>query len=282
MHIQEISYHGWKRALRLSNAAIEMVVTLEVGPRVIRFALGDGENQFLEFPNEVGQSGGDAWRAYGGHRLWHAPEAAPRSYCPDNAPLRWERTPEGGVAFYQEVEAATGIAKEIHITMPDDQQRAIVTHRLTNHSAWPVELAPWAITQMALGGEAILPLPDRRSHTADLLPATSLAVWAYTDLSDARLSMGREAIRVRHAGGEAPPLKIGLYNPHGWVAYQRRGLRFTKRFTPQAGRPHPDLGCNSEVFTRFDMIELETLGPLERLAVDGSCAHTETWELTWL
>jgi hypothetical protein len=283
MHIEEIAYQGWSRALRLSNASIDLIATLAVGPRLLRFGFVGGENQFIEFPEQLGQTGGDTFRIYGGHRLWHAPEHPIRTYYADNASVDWQPLPDGSVLLTQAVEPSTGVQKEMRITLPDDSPCAIVTHRLTNCGAWPIELAPWAITQMALGGEAVLPLPEKRSHSAELLPATSIAIWPYTDLTDARLSLGRDAIRITHAPGDeasAPPLKIGLFNPHGWAAYDRNGVRFVKRFTPRPGLPHPDFGCNSEVFTRFDMIELETLGPLERIAPGESVVHEETWTLT--
>ena len=45
---------------------------------------------------------------------------------------------------------------------------------------------------------------------------------------------------------------------------------------PQA---HPDLGCSFETFTNADMLELETLGPMTRLAPGESVTHTERWSL---
>jgi hypothetical protein len=42
---------------------------------------------------------------------------------------------------------------------------------------------------------------------------------------------------------------------------------------------YPDLGCNTEVFTNADMLELETLSPLTTLPPDGALEHTERWSL---
>jgi hypothetical protein len=35
-HLEKISYGGWTNCLKLSGDGIELIVTLDVGPRVIR------------------------------------------------------------------------------------------------------------------------------------------------------------------------------------------------------------------------------------------------------
>jgi hypothetical protein len=79
-----INYNGWQNCLRLENALVDVVITTDVGPRIIRYGFLGEENEFAELEEHAGQSGGKEWRMYGGHRLWHAPESLPRSYYPDN------------------------------------------------------------------------------------------------------------------------------------------------------------------------------------------------------
>ena len=38
------AYGGWKRCLKLSNGKIEMVITTDVGPRVVRYGFEGKEN----------------------------------------------------------------------------------------------------------------------------------------------------------------------------------------------------------------------------------------------
>jgi hypothetical protein len=56
-------------------------------PRIIRFGFIDQENMFKEYPEQMGKLGGDQWLIFGGTRLWHAPEAQPRTYYPDRDPV---------------------------------------------------------------------------------------------------------------------------------------------------------------------------------------------------
>jgi hypothetical protein len=88
--VRKIDYHGWSNSYRLSNDLIELVVTTDVGPRLIHFSFKGEENEFLTSPDMMGTSGGDEWCLYGGHCFWHAPEHPIRTYLPDNTPLVFE------------------------------------------------------------------------------------------------------------------------------------------------------------------------------------------------
>ena len=69
--VERIAYGGWDECYRLSNGIVEVVATAQVGPRLIRFGFVGGANEFAEFADQLGKVGGDEWRIYGGHRLWH-------------------------------------------------------------------------------------------------------------------------------------------------------------------------------------------------------------------
>ena len=274
-------YGGWANCYYLSNGIAELVLTGDVGPRVIRFGFAGGENEFREFPDMLGKSGGEEWRVYGGHRLWHAPEEVPRTYFPDNGPVRIEPLDgvEGAVRVTQPIEPTTGIEKEIDIRLAVDQAHVTVTHRLRNLNLWAVELAPWALSVMAQGGVGILPLPPRGSHPKDLRPTSTLALWSYTDLSDPRWIWGKKYVLVRQDPAAALPQKIGAVVPDGWLAYARSGHLFVKTFDYVPGARYPDLNCSAEIFTNADILEAETLGPLSRLEPGAAVEHIEHWFL---
>ena len=68
----------------MANADVELIVTLDVGPRVIRYGAPGGPNLFGESAEQLGKSGEPSWMPRGGHRLWTAPEDKTRTYAPDN------------------------------------------------------------------------------------------------------------------------------------------------------------------------------------------------------
>jgi hypothetical protein len=278
MHIEKVNYGGWLNCYRLANDQVDLILTTDVGPRIIRFGFLEQANEFKEIENEVGKLGGKEWLSYGGHRLWHAPEAIPRSYAPDNSPLQASLL-EQGVHVIQPVEALTGIQKEMEVYLEEHSTHVRVIHRLRNAGLWGVELAVWCLTMMETGGTAIIPLPPRGPHPENLLPTSSLALWAYSDLSDPRLVLGGEYIFLRQDPDASTPQKIGASVPDGWVAYARGGHLFVKKFQFEADAVYPDLGCCFESFTNHEFLELETLSPLAVLNPGEEIEHVEDWYL---
>jgi hypothetical protein len=278
MSVESINYGGWPNCYRLENGLADLVLTTDVGPRIIRFGFCGEENQFKEYPAMIGKTGGTEWRIYGGHRLWHAPEVALRTYFPDNSPVRMEPHP-GFVRLIQPVEATTGIEKELDVRLFADEAQVRVTHRLRNLNLWPVELAPWALSVMAPGGVAIVPLPPRGAHPKHLRPSSTITLWPYTDMSDARWTWGERYVLLRQHRQATTPQKVGAWVPDGWVAYSQGGYLFVVRFDCPPQDRCADMGCSTEVWTDSDMLELETLGPLTRLEPGDMVEHVERWLL---
>jgi len=276
--MERIAYKGWPNCYRLANGLVELVVTADVGPRIIRFGLVGGANQFKEYEEMLGATGGAEWRIYGGHRLWHAPEAWPRTYAPDNGPVRVEPLGEG-VRLVQPTEPDTGIQKEMEVALAPSRAALRVTHRLCNHNPWAVELAPWALSVMAPGGRAIIPLPRRQTHAENLCPVSKVVLWAYTDMSDPRFTWGHEYVLVQQDPEAETPQKIGATVPDGWLAYARDGMLFVKQFACHEAAKYPDLGACAEVWVDRDMLELESLGPLAVLKPEEAVEHVEHWLL---
>lgn len=270
-------YGGWANAYTLSNGMIELVITADVGPRIIRFGFPGAPNLFYQDPETLGTTADAQWHLYGGHRLWHAPEQQPRTYWPDNAPVHIERT-EAGLVATQPVEGTTGIAKQIEITMHPTLPHVRLTHRLTNTGLWDIPLAAWALSVMDLGGTAILPLPPRGNHSTDLLPASTLTLWKYTHMNDPRWTWGTKYILLRAEVGGVPQ-KIGASVPEGWAAYAGQGGLMVKFFDYAPQATYPDNGSNCELFTNHFMLEVESLGPLTTLAPGATLTHVEDWLL---
>lgn len=269
--MEQVTYGPWSKCLRLTDGRLELVITTEVGPRIIRCGFVGRRNLF----GEVGPDIMDGeWRLYGGHRLWHSPEIRPRSYAPDNDPIQWCEI-EGGVRLQPRTEATTGIRKELEVALRDGH--AEVTHRLHNCSLWPVELAPWALTVMAQRGMAIVAHPQGDPDA--LLPNRTLTLWPYTDMADPRVTWGTRYIVIRQDPSRAQRFKVGLNAAAGWAAYLLGGELFLKRFPYVSGACYPDGGCSCELFTNDLILEVESLGPLTALAPGCCVEHVEHWHL---
>lgn len=276
--ISRIAYGGWANNARLSNGTIELVATLDVGPRVIRFGAVGGPNLFKEYPEQMGGVGEREWMIRGGHRLWHSPEAKPRTYPLDNGPVALEEIGEGAVRLTPAPEVENGVQKQMDILMAAEDKAVTVTHRIFNIGAWAIELAPWALTVMDAGGVGIAPLPEKRPHTEVLMPDFPLVLWPYTDLTDDRLTLGSRYILLRQDAVKGPT-KYGMLQQLGWAAYLAHGTLFVKYFDCDPFADYPDYGCNFETFTNQDMLEVESLGSLSVLEPGDFVEHVETWRL---
>lgn len=277
--MKKIPFLGWENCIQLSNQKVELVVTTEVGPRIIHFGFVGDENVFATFPDQLGRTGDAEWNAYGGHRFWLAPEQMPRTYYPDNHPIRLED--HGAfVRFVAAEEATTRMQKTIDVALDPNAAKVTVTHTVQNHNPWAVEMAPWALSVMAPGGTAVFPHPPRGSHEENLLPSSSLTLWAYTNLADPRWTLGEKFILLRQDASQPLPQKIGGMNTAGWLGYVRDGRFFLKQFPPHnTTAAYPDLNCSAELFTNSEMLEVESVAPLVQLEPGAAVSHTETWQL---
>lgn len=273
-----VNYGGWPNCVRLAGRELELIATTDVGPRIIRCGFIGEANLFKEYSDRLGLVGGEAYRNHGGHRLWHAPEIKPRTYSPDNDPVdyAWDGTT---LRLTQRQEPATGIVKELEVTPAADANRVTVLHRLVNNNPWAIELAPWSLSVMAPGGRAIFPQEPYRPHEEYLLPARPLVLWHYTDMSDPRWVWGKRYVQLRQDPGATNSQKVGLLNTLGWAAYYLNGTLFLKRYGYDPAAVYPDFGCNTETYTDHKMLEVETLGPLTRLAPGTAVTHVEQWFL---
>lgn len=276
--IEKVPYGGWDNCYQLSNGKIELLLTGDVGPRIIHLSFINEFNVFKEYPEQIGKTVGNQWLIFGGHRLWHAPEAQPRTYYPDREPVLVQEI-ENGLIVTQRPEPSTGIQKQIEITLAPDKPDVYLIYRLINHNLWAIDTAPWTISVMAPGGVAILPLPPRGPHPEFLVPTSTLSIWPYTDLTDQRFTLGKKYILLKQNADQKTPQKLGIFTSQSWGAYFNQGYLFVKKVPLVLDGLYPDMGTNFEVFTNEEMLELEALGPLETIPPKGHIVLHEHWTL---
>jgi len=286
VRVEKIKYRGWKNNLKLTNGEAELILTLDVGPRVISYKLTGGKNVFVELADQMGKSGETEWVARGGHRLWVGPEDLTRTYAPDNRPIKYEELPGGAIRLIQNPDKY-GIQKEMDVQLAETGSKVTVTHRIKNVADKDAELAVWVLTMMAPGGVEIIPLPPKRPHpgppenaksAAEYWPNQIMVIWPFTDFKDPRWNFGTKYITLKH-DADRGPTKIGLAHQLGWIGYLNGGILFVKHIPFEVGKMYADNGCNFETFSNQVMQEIESLGPLTKLAPGKSVEHVEKWEL---
>jgi hypothetical protein len=254
----------------LENDSLRVDYLTTVGPRIIGLYSKQANIELLvptpdiHWPTPHGE-----YYLYGGHRVWKAPEDSFYNCPEDNVTVAAEKdrvTLRSGVD-------ASGLQKEISFCL--DQNRVLLTHQITWHGRDPIELAPWTITQLPLGGVAILP---ESAVSEGSMPTRSLVVWPYASITDPRLELHDDLILV-HGSADQKVFKAGSYNPFGWAAYMLDNVLFIKRFPVSDFRELPDMGSNVETFVWDAYLELETLGKLTWLNPGESVTFEESWEV---
>ncbi len=266
-------YKTFGRALRLSNGALEAIVTLDVGPRIMHVSLPGAANLFADdCPLKEDLPDGTTFEYLGGHRVWHSPEAFPRSYAPDSHPIARHELFDDGVLLVQEQEPWTQIVKSIELRFR--AQSIAVTSRLINKGAWPVEMAVWSLFLGAPNGRLVLPVVQRNSG---LLPNTSYVLWPYSSMDDPRVRWGRRFVVLDHDAANDAAIKLGYADEPGWLAYFSGGCCLLKTFRYELGARYPDGGCSAEAYSAGWGIDVESLSPLQTVPPGQTIAHDEEW-----
>ena len=273
--MEKINFLGWENSIKLSNGIIDVVATTDIGPRIVRFGFESDVNEFNLDPKTISLKGGDEYRYYGGHRLWHSPEDRKRTYVPDNDEVDWHEI-ENGVRLIQKPEKWVNTQKQIDIILNPDESRVRLVHRITNLGAWPIELSAWTITVLNTEGIEIIPQPNKDT---DLLPNRQIVLWPYSKMNDKRVYWGEKYIALKQDPNNKAPFKLGINNQEGWAAYARGGHLFVKRYYPQHDATYPDFGVSFETYTNDWMLEIETLSPFTKLQPGETVEHVEEWEL---
>jgi len=279
VQVEKTEYKGWHNCYRVTNGDIELIVTGDVGPRIIRFGFVGGQNLFKEFPDQLGKSGEEKFQLRGGDRVWKAPEDPVATWAPDNVAVEIQSTDSGLIAR-EPVEPLTHLQKEIEISMAATGNSVTVSHRITNRSLFTLEFAPWALTMMAQGGVAVTGFPPRGKHPLNLEATNPLVMWAYTNLADPRWKFTKKYLILRQDTNNTEAQKLGLFNKDTWAAYLLNGEAFIKRAQADATKVYPDFGCSFETFTNNDFLEVETLGPLTKVEPGHTVEQVEHWALS--
>ncbi len=279
-------YLNYGKVLSITNGVIEAYVTIDIGPRIIRFGFVGGQNIMCdnraaadpkndeEFQSFFGK--GKKWEILGGHRIWTSPESYPHSYYPDQDAVKYEITEQGAV-FTPNAETENGYQKQLEIRMDPDDANMQVTMRVKNIASIPQEFSIWGLTVSATGGTLIIPMND---NDTGLLANRNISVWPYTNLADSRLHFGKHYVTLRQDTNTTQALKLGFDLNQAETYYCLGCDIFRKAYeTYHPHEKYPDNNCSFETYTCATFIEVESLSPLKTVQPQETVSLTEHWSL---
>lgn len=257
---------------------MDIIITLDMGPRIIRYGFVDNDNVFYESTDYHDARERDEWHIIGGHRLWHSPEKHPRTWLADWSAINYS-IKDNRITIYQNTEDWVQVDKEMEITIGDNHQVRI-KHIIRNRNAWEIELSAWALTAVAPGGVLVVKLPDRRNDFAyGFDEGRIVSLWSYANMQDPRVVWGDDYITLLQDDRASNPFKFGISNREGWAAYLNKQQLFVKEHKHDIKSIYPDGNVSFESYTDGNMLEMETLSPLVKLKEDETVEHIELWSL---
>lgn len=287
MIVEVVEYKDFGKCLRLDNGKIEAYLTLDVGPRIIKFNASGCENlMFNDSTRSVDVSSvfgeGERWHTYGGHRMWISPEEMPKTYYPDHEEVKYEVENYDGkvkVLLTPPPQRITNMQLQLLVTMSEDGSAMRVDHYLKNIGKETVKRGIWGITVTDVNGIAVLRQPER--HTA-LLPDRQIVFWPYTRMNDERILLGEKYIAVQQDPDDAQvPAKIGYTNFEGKLYCFNKGQAMSISYDSDYSKgEYPDFGVSSEIYTNKAILEIESLGHIGNILPGNTVHHAEEWFVT--
>lgn len=280
------SYKDYGRCVSISNGIIEAYITVDIGPRIIKFGYVDGQNFMNDQRKEFGYKTdevyenffgkGRKWENLGGHRIWLSPESYPETYLPDDRKVDYTVT-ECGAVFNPLPDSEVGVQKTLEIKMDKDDANMQVIMDVKNIGNTEKEFAIWSLSVCSEDGTLILPT---NTNDTGLLPNRAIVVWPYTDLTDDRIYFGKKYATVRQDRNAKGPAKLGFNLNSGLAYYVKNGEILYKNYeTKHPDAKYPDYDCSFETYTNELFLEFETLNELKVVKPGETSQLAERWSL---
>lgn len=276
---REVAFHGYTKAIELTRGTARAVLCPQVGGRVLEFSI-DGRNAMWLDEQEKNWQPGKPGPASAG-RFDYGPELTVIPH-PKIWSGEWtgEVTGQSSAKLISPRDEAAGmqLVREFALVGRNGVVRLSCQQTMVNITKSEVrEVCHWGRSFSPGGGICLIPLGDRPSRFP-----SKYAMYEESAIINVRNT--DDQIRERDGFLEilAPPRKpkLGFDSHAGWLAYlMPNDTLFVKQFTTYPDRVYNEAaGLTLSVwYPTGPRIELEPIGPRERLAPGESAAFTEDW-----
>jgi hypothetical protein len=273
--IEAEKYNGWDHAFRISNGTVDIVAVPKIG-RVIRYGYVGGPNILWEnLPISGLPKSKTEYSNYGGEKLWPAPQSE-WGWPPDEDldGTEWTTTlTKSGVHMESPISKKTKLQFLLDVSVADVGTEVKLHAFLVNHG--PAHAyAPWHVTQVNNPSEVFLP-----TESTSALPTG----WhGFGDKLDPKFhTLVRNGLSIRRSTQKS--YKFGAFSRSGEIkaTVGSSVIHVTTKVYPRA--KYCDTGSPLEVYTNAGpepFVELEHLGPYDKLETGQGTALDITWRLT--
>ena len=270
-------YFGYTSAIELTNGNAKAVLCPEVGGRILEYSI-EGRNALFLSEKEKAWKPGDSLQSSAGRF-----DIGPELVIPQRKTL-WEGVWTSEIVGDRHArltspdDPSTGVRLVRDFVLDEKTSRLLCTQTIVNISDQSVEWCHWSRTFAVGRGICVIPLtrPSRFPNSYVMYEEGSL------------INMRPEDPNIRVRDGHLEILgtprkpKLGFDSYAGSIAYfSPNDLLFIKKFKTFPDRVYNEAaGLTISVwYPDGDMVELEPIGPRERLEPGQSAGFTEEW---WL
>ncbi len=284
--VTRTNYLGWPDAIVLNNGSVAAVVVPSIA-RVMQFGFVGEEGVFWENPTLLGKIADPQlitwaakdWVNFGGDKAWPSPEGDwsiftnRKGWRPPPAFDGWgaeARVSGSSVTLVTAVDPFFGTAAERRIELHSRKPEMTITTTFRRVVGDPAVIGIWIVTQLREPEGVFAPLPAKSifkdgHRQLGQTPPPSLKI------ENGLLSLTRNPKAAHKIGLDGDTLL--------WVG-AKHALRID---SPRVRKgQYPDGGSSTEIYTGPDplpYIELETLGPVQRMKEGDSIKRSNVYRL---
>jgi hypothetical protein len=282
---REIRYLNYDKAVELREKNVRVVLGPQAGGRVLEFSIGGKQALYLDEKEAEWQPGAKSPLSAG--RFDYGPELVVKPHPaiwsgdwesditgPHRVKLTSPRDESAGVQLFREFELVT-----YEISSGEDRIRLDCRQTILNIGPEEIEVCHWGRSFSPGGGIALVPLGGRPSRFPSKYAMYEEAAIINVRNTDPQI---RERDGFLEILGPPRKPKLGFDSFAGWVGYlmPNRTL-FVKRYDTFPNRPYNEAAglTLSLWYPEGPRIEIEPIGPRERLNTGQRATFVESWHL---
>ena len=280
--VQVIDYYGYDDCIELKNETTRVVLCPGAGGRVLEYSL-NGRNALYNPPGGEGFRW-DAEKNKRGSMMAGRFDIGPEQLVPRRdalwqGPWTGKVTGDRAAVMTSVKDEATGVQLTREFKLHAKLSRLTVTQTITNISDEPKEYCHWSRTFAVGGGTVVVPTSQRSRFPNHYVMYESGKSMNFRP-EDPQIKVLDRMLRIN--GAPKHP-KLGMDSKAGWFMYlMPHDVMFVKSFKVSPEREYNEVaGLTVSIWypNNGKMVELEPIGPAEKLKPGESGSFTETWHL---
>lgn len=269
LNVSEIVSDEFGHCARLENDDIEMLVTLDYGPRIVSVSKNGS-------PNLIYNTVDPEIHRNHGHKMRIALEKSTNAIYCDNSPVRYSLL-QDGVSFVQTLTQPTQLELSMDVVFSSEIGSFMVVHSVLNRSLEDIRLSIYTETPYTDDGFVFIPQSNIRETDR---PGRVLTLWENCSWRDKRLFIGDQYITVHSDTDYSQRLKIGVNNTAGFCGFVKGKNALIKRYVHNRTALYPFQACSAFATSNEKYLSLQTNSPFYIIAEGEYARHIESWIFT--